>query len=282
MATETTAPRRLYRQVAEQLRQLIDRGDFPVGGRLPAERDLAVLLGISRPTLREALIALEVDGRIRIHVGSGIYVLPPLAGAAVTSVPVAGPFELLNARALFEAAVAEAAACTATPADLARVDAAISDMKAAHHPGPQSMMLDRAFHAAVADILGNDAVTKVVTDLFDQRINPYFVQLASYFENADSWSSALCEHQAIRDRLAAKDGAGAAAAMRIHLQHSQARFSQSFGEAAPRGLVASPSKPAAIKPKPRSKARSALNIAAIPNADRLTPSKQTNHQTGRK
>jgi DNA-binding FadR family transcriptional regulator len=282
MATEPTAPRRLYRQVAEQLRQLIDRGDFPVGARLPAERDLAILLGISRPTLREALIALEVDGRIRIHVGSGIYVLPTQKGAVAAAVSAAGPFELLNARSLFESAVADAAARIATPADIAKVDATIAEMRSAQHPGPQSMVLDRAFHGAVADILGNDAVTKVVTDLFDQRINPYFIQLASYFENADSWHAALSEHEVIRDRLAANDGAGAAAAMRLHLQCSQARFSQNFGEAAPYGLRASALLPDANKSKQRSKPRPAPISIAIPPADRLMPTKTTNQQTGRK
>ena len=65
-------PRRLYRQVADQLRQLIADGEYPVGSRLPTERELAEKLGVSRPTVREALIALEVEGRLRIRVGSGI------------------------------------------------------------------------------------------------------------------------------------------------------------------------------------------------------------------
>jgi DNA-binding FadR family transcriptional regulator len=54
--------RRLYRRIADQLRLLIDQGEFPVGSRLPAERELATQLGVSRPTVREALIALEVEG----------------------------------------------------------------------------------------------------------------------------------------------------------------------------------------------------------------------------
>src|SRR5215475_9393917 len=72
---EVLAPRRLYRQIADQLRQLIDDGEYPVGSRLPTERELAEKLGVSRPTVREALVALEVEGRLRIKVGSGIYVI---------------------------------------------------------------------------------------------------------------------------------------------------------------------------------------------------------------
>ena len=95
MPIRSVEPRRLYRQVADQLRKLIDQGEFAVGSRLPAERELALQLGISRPTVREALIALEVDGRVRIRVGSGIYVLPqPAEPPPISGSSVAGPFEL--------------------------------------------------------------------------------------------------------------------------------------------------------------------------------------------
>ena len=79
MPLEAVEARRLYRQVADQLRALIDSGEYRVGSRLPTERDLAEQLKVSRPTVREALIALEVEGRVRIRVGSGIYVSEPAA-----------------------------------------------------------------------------------------------------------------------------------------------------------------------------------------------------------
>lgn len=240
---ETIEPRRLYRQVADQLRKLIDDGEFAVGARLPTERELAMKLGISRPTVREALIALEVDGRVRIRVGSGIYVLPAPAEPAKTApAPIAGPFELLNARAVFEGAVAEEVARVASAADLAAIDRVLDEMAQAQHPGPNSMVLDRAFHTTLADILGNDAVTRVVGDLFDQRIHPYFAQLASYFENSDSWHSAMAEHREIRDCIAARDPAAARAAMRKHLENSQIRFSESFGAEPKAGVPLVPSR----------------------------------------
>lgn len=67
--------RRLYRQVADQIRLMIASGELAVGQRLPAERDLAEQLSVSRPTVREALIVLEVEGLVNIRMGSGIYVI---------------------------------------------------------------------------------------------------------------------------------------------------------------------------------------------------------------
>lgn len=223
-------PRRLYRQVADQIRALIDRGEYPAGSRLPTERELAAKLGVSRPTVREALIALEVDGRVKIRVGSGIYVLSAAsARTSSTTAPLPGPFEILGARALIEGAVAEAAATSATRRDIAKLDDILALMRGTAHPGGDSIAADRSFHVAVADILGNDAVTEIVSQLFDQRVNPYFKQLARYFETPDSWRSALEEHTAIRDAIASGDGSAAASAMRSHLVASQERFSKNFG-----------------------------------------------------
>src|SRR6478735_3106447 len=75
MPVHAIEPRRLYRQVAEQLRTLIRGGEFKAGSRLPPERQLALALKVSRPSVREALIALEVEGWIEVRMGSGIYVL---------------------------------------------------------------------------------------------------------------------------------------------------------------------------------------------------------------
>ena len=75
MPLQSIEPQRLYRQIADQLRTLIAQGEFEVGARLPAERDLARQLGVSRPSVREALIALEVEGWVEVRTGSGVYVL---------------------------------------------------------------------------------------------------------------------------------------------------------------------------------------------------------------
>ena len=74
MPIQAIESQRLYRQIAAQLSALIAAGEFPEGTRLPSERDLAEQLGVSRPSVREALIALEVQGKVEVRVGAGVFV----------------------------------------------------------------------------------------------------------------------------------------------------------------------------------------------------------------
>src|SRR6266478_3657647 len=123
MPFQSIEPRRLYRQIADQIRELIRSGEFVAGSRLPPERDLAKQLGVSRPSVREALIALEVEGLVEVRIGSGIYVLGPSVraeGEDPGGGPVhgavdatAGPFELMRARYTIESECAALAAKSA-------------------------------------------------------------------------------------------------------------------------------------------------------------------------
>ena len=119
MPLQPLLPRRLYRQIAEQLRALIEHGEFPAGTRLPPERDLAVQLGVSRPSVREALIALEVEGRVEVRMGSGIYVREAPVRAAAVEHEAESPLETIRARALIEGELAAVAARQMKRAQLA-------------------------------------------------------------------------------------------------------------------------------------------------------------------
>jgi DNA-binding FadR family transcriptional regulator len=247
MPIEAIVPRRLYQQVADQLRQLIESGEYVPGDRLPTERELAERMGISRPTIREALIALEVEGRVHIRVGSGIYVTEPQR-AAPPSTTEEGPFELLRAREFIEGAIAEEAALRAKPEHIRVLDDVLARMNRQLHPTRTTIALDREFHVDVAAILGNAVLVHVVGDLFDQRMNPYFERLSSYFENRTTWQAALEEHRAVRDAIAARDPGKAKAAMRHHLRLSQERFSRNFSEgSAASGAAEKEQSPAQLK-----------------------------------
>ena len=114
MALEPIVNQRLYQQVADSIRKQIQSGAMPAGSRLPSEKLLAQQLGVSRPTVREAMIALEIAGLVEIRTGSGSYVRQrdTIAAPSVDTGP--GPIELLNARILIEGEIAAEAAQRAT------------------------------------------------------------------------------------------------------------------------------------------------------------------------
>jgi GntR family transcriptional regulator, transcriptional repressor for pyruvate dehydrogenase complex len=128
MPLQAVETKRLYRQIAEQLRGLIAAGEYPLGSRLPPERDLAAQLGVSRPSVREALIALEVEGLVEVRMGSGVYVTA-LEGASRGAANALGPFDIIRARALIEAELAALAAKARTPALLKKLRAAVKAME---------------------------------------------------------------------------------------------------------------------------------------------------------
>ena len=110
MPIESIENRRLYRQISDQICRLIESGEYKPGDRLPAERVLAEQLRVSRPTVREALIALEVEEWVEIRGGAGVFVLEREAKAPSPeesdihgNVPMPGPFE--SAWGLFNAAL---------------------------------------------------------------------------------------------------------------------------------------------------------------------------------
>ncbi|MEZ2130789.1 MULTISPECIES: FadR/GntR family transcriptional regulator [unclassified Sinorhizobium] len=231
---------RLYRQVADQVRALIEKGELSAGSRLPAERELAHMLGVSRPTIREALIVLEVEGFIDIRMGSGIYVTARKQ-LSTDSPPedFEGPFELLRARAVVECAVAEEAARLVRQEHVALMDDNLAKMASALDDQRRALALDREFHVIVSGIIANATLNRFIGSIHDMRMTPYFEKLASYFENTQTWRAAMEEHRAIRDAIAAGDPAAARAAMRAHLDQSQLRLSESFeGESVGNGIPA--------------------------------------------
>src|SRR5512138_936920 len=130
MPLQSIEPRRLYRQIAEQLRALVRVGEYPVGSRLPPERDLAAQLRVSRPSVREALIALEVEGLVEVRMGSGVYVTALETAPVPRAVSEAiGPFDIMQARLLLETELVALAARASTPALARRLRAAIKGME---------------------------------------------------------------------------------------------------------------------------------------------------------
>jgi DNA-binding FadR family transcriptional regulator len=229
MPLQTVEPQRLYRQIAEQLRGLISAGEFAVGARLPAERELARQLGVSRPSVREALIALEVEGWVEVRTGSGVYVLDrsrrsPAAVAATEW----GPLELMRARRVVEGETAALAAAARKRADVAALTQAIAAMRAAADEGVAPLEADRTFHLAIVAACGNAVLSETVQGYWDARRGPLFTRLGGHFENPRAWALAIAEHESVLDAIAARDAAAARLSMHHHLDRSHARFNASW------------------------------------------------------
>jgi len=231
MPIHSIEPRRLYRQIAEQIRTLIRAKEFPAGSRLPPERDLARQLGVSRPSVREALIALEVEGLVDVRIGSGIYVLGPRAnGEAAAEVDAtSGPFELLRARWVIEGECAALAARAARKPQLAAIAEALEQMRRIKDIEKRSpLAADRLFHLRVAEATGNGALVAVVKMLWDERMGPLFTRLEHHYDTPRAWDSALAEHRDVFDAIARRDAERARAAMQAHLDRAYKRFSKSW------------------------------------------------------
>jgi DNA-binding FadR family transcriptional regulator len=232
MPLQTLEPKRLYRQIADQLRALIAQGEFAAGARLPAERDLARQFGVSRPSVREALIALEVEGWVEVRTGSGVYVQgrPQRASAPVAAAEW-GPLELLRARRVVEGETAALAAAHGKRRDVQAMSRAIDGMREQADRNALPLEDDRAFHLAVVEACGNAVLSETVQGFWDSRRGPIFSRLGGYFETVKSWRAAIDEHEAIRDAIAAHDAAAARGAMHEHLDRSHQRFSASWRRA---------------------------------------------------
>jgi DNA-binding FadR family transcriptional regulator len=231
MPIHSIEPRRLYRQIADQIRTLIRSKEFPAGSRLPPERDLARQLGVSRPSVREALIALEVEGLVDVRIGSGIYVLGPRAdGDAVAEVDAtSGPFELLRARWIIEGECAAVAARAARKPQLAAIAEALGQMQRIKDIDKRSpLVADRLFHLRVAEATGNGALVAVVKMLWEERMGPLFTRLEHHYDTPKAWDNALAEHRVVFEAIERRDAEGARAAMQLHLDRAYKRFSRSW------------------------------------------------------
>src|SRR5947208_408851 len=170
MPLQAVDNRRLYRQIADQIAALIEKGEYGQGERLPPERDLARQLGVSRPSVREALIALEVEGYVEVRVGSGVYVLAQRPSDNATALSAdSGPFELIRARWLIESECAALAARSATRTQIRAMEEALEQMDNERSRGLMPLAADRLFHLRIAEASGNSALALVVKTLWDQR-----------------------------------------------------------------------------------------------------------------
>lgn len=219
-----TGRRRRYVDVAEALADAIGAGRFDPGGKLPSDREIASRLGVSRPTAREGLLALEYAGLIEIRPGSGAYVAEPRFGpGAMALSAVESPQDLIRARAVVEPAIARLAATNATPDELRGMRALVD--KARLEVGPSGsptelVRLGLEFHRLLAGSCHNPLLASFCISLVSVGDHPLWTLLnRQAMRTSEARLKQVDEHAQIIGAMESGDAEAAFEAMSSHLEH---------------------------------------------------------------
>jgi DNA-binding FadR family transcriptional regulator len=209
---------RLYERIAQELAAAIRRGEYQVGGRLPSERDLAQAFAVSRPTIREAVIALELDGLVEVRTGTGVFVKSAEPPEGVSGIHDIGPFELLEARRAIEGEVCAMAALRISDAQLKALGELVIEMRNENdNDVVRSENADRRFHELIALATENSALIAAVGSLWDARDRSPQNRAMSAKVRATGIKPRIDEHLVILKALKRRDADAARDAMRDHL-----------------------------------------------------------------
>jgi GntR family transcriptional repressor for pyruvate dehydrogenase complex len=221
---------RLYEQVADQILELIIDDQISLGDRLPSERELAELLGVSRPVIREAIRSLGVRGVVAVKQGSGTFVTQPSASDVSASINLLlrlrnhqdSFVDLFEVRNALEVAIAGSAAVHATAKDIVAIEATIVGMERGGSSASSFSMYDVAYHDALAAATHNDLFALLLSPIADLL---HDCRLVAFHHDADeSLRGGLMHHREILDRIRRGDAEGARAAMGLHLEQARAVF----------------------------------------------------------
>lgn len=222
---------RAYQRLAAQILSLIAEGEFQPGARLPSERALADRFEVSRTSVREAIIALEIQGAVEVRGGSGIYICAsPLTSRIHPLLQIGGPgpFELLRARCLIESEVAAAAAESRKDADLDRIFSALADMRKHMDDKAANEAADRLFHLRIAESTGNSVLVQMVKAMWDQARSPVWEKIEQHFHTPALRVASQNDHQVIFNALVARDALAARTAMKAHLERVMGEFAEAW------------------------------------------------------
>ena len=221
--------RRRYLQIADQLAATIRNEGMAAGERLPSERDLASRFEVSRQTVREALIALEVAGVVDIRLGSGVYVQSPDATASrIEYEDAPGPLEIIEARQIIETEAAALSAQRISNDELHRLQAILRLMRESEDNDNivEAEAHDRKFHLLIAEGSRNSAIAGTVNWLWELRSQSDIGKAFHRNIRATGSQPSMHDHQEILEALIRRDPDGARRAMSDHI----ARVYQEFSE----------------------------------------------------
>jgi GntR family transcriptional repressor for pyruvate dehydrogenase complex len=221
---EKITPEKLSSAVTRQIELLILRGILRPGERLPSERDLAERLGVSRPSLREALAELQGKGLLQTRPGAGVFVADVLGNAfspaliRLFSDHDEAVFDYVSFRRDLEGMAAERAARLASDADLAVIQGAFDRMAAQDgRDAAEEARRDAAFHLSILEASHNVVLLHMMRSMFDMLREGVFYNRQKMFQQQTTRASLLDQHRAINDALQARRPEAARAAVEAHL-----------------------------------------------------------------
>ncbi len=203
--------KRLYQEVVDQVTERILGDHLQVGDRLPAERDLARQIGVSRTAVREAIRALEEKGLVEVRQGSGTFVRSPAAGSVSASLAlylhtnVARYLQLMDLRSILDVEIAGRLAQGIAPEDLECLQARIARMRQLLDSPSEYAQEDAAFHMDFYRAAKNEVLLMIMQPVMDLLEEAMSVS----FEEPGSAESSLSQHEKLVERIAAGDSAGA-------------------------------------------------------------------------
>ena len=236
MPLQNVEPQRLYRKMPELPRSLITAGEWVASARLSAERDLTRQLGINRPSTREALITVEIEGWVEVRQGSGVYMLGrtrqanriPACTAACLSPDEWGPLELIRAPGDVDGKLTAIGATQARRTHLGVMSKAIASLQADADTGVLPPEGDHAIHSTLVESCRHVVRIKTVQRFWDARRGPLLDRLERPFESVDSRRAAIAGHKAIFNGYRQPRPLSARLSMRAHRDNSHNRFSVSW------------------------------------------------------
>ncbi len=225
MPYQEIAPEKLSHAVVRQIERLILQGILRPGERLPAERELSERLGVSRPSLREAVSELQAAGLLTARPGAGIYVAEVLGSAfAPALIRLFGShdeavFDYLDFRSDMEGLAAERAARLGSDTDLAVIAAIFAKMEAAHQKrNPEDeAALDAQFHMAIIEASHNVIMLHMMRSMYDLLREGVFYNRQIMFRQKNTRDLLLDQHRAINAALQQRDPEAARAAVAAHM-----------------------------------------------------------------
>lgn len=213
-----------YRLAADQIAARIDDGNLKPGDKMPTERELVETLGVSRATVREAIIALEIMGYVESRFSAGAFVRDRNT-ATETPKPINpaldqtdGPFEMLEARRIIEGEIAALAAKRITPSQIDTLWRLTQAME--EHAGQAlwNEPADAEFHAAIAEAAGNAPLTRIAAGFWtQQREAPMWQAIGQNIDDANLRPRLVAEHEDIIAAMTEGEADEARKAMHAHL-----------------------------------------------------------------